>query len=132
MIYKTKVFDRWANEQGLTDQSLCQAIREMSAGLIDADLGGGLYKKRVGRTGRRTGKGKSGGFRTLVATNRGDRWIFVFGFAKNERDNINKKEKDALKKLASYYLSLSLEALLKAKQSIELIEVNCNENITNS
>jgi len=128
VIYKTKVFDRWANEQGLTDQSLCQAIREMSAGLIDADLGGGLYKKRVARTG----KGKSGGFRTLVATNRGDRWIFVFGFAKNERDNINKKEKDALKKLANYYLSLSLEALLKAQQSIELIEVNCNENITNS
>lgn len=128
MIYKTKVFDRWANEQGLTDQSLCQAIREMSAGLIDADLGGGLYKKRVARTG----KGKSGGFRTLVATNRGDRWIFVFGFAKNERDNINKKEKDALKKLANYYLSLSSEALLKAQQSIELIELNCNENITNS
>jgi len=128
VIYKTKVFDRWANEQGLTDQSLCQAIGEMSAGLIDADLGGGLYKKRVARTG----KGKSGGFRTLDATNRGDRWIFILGFAKNERDNINKKEKDALKKLASYYLSLSLEALLKAQQNTELIEVNCNENITNS
>jgi hypothetical protein len=104
VIYKTKVFDRWANEQGLTDQNLCQAIKEMSAGLIDADLGSGLYKKRVARTG----KGKSGGFRTLIATNRGDRWIFVFGFAKNERDNINKKEKDAFKKLANYYLSLSL------------------------
>ena len=128
MIYKTKVFDRWANEQGLTDQSLCQAIREMIAGIIDADLGGGLYKKRVARTG----KGKSGGFRTLVATNRGDLWIFVFGFAKNERDNINKKEKDALKKLANYYLSLSLEALLKAQQSIELIEVKCHEKITDS
>jgi hypothetical protein len=128
VIYKTKVFDRWANEQGLTDQSLCQAIKEMIAGLIDADLGGGLYKKRVARTG----KGKSGGFRTLVATNRGDRWIFVFGFAKNERDNINKKEKDALKKLANYYLSLSLEALLKAQQSIELIEVKCYEKITDS
>jgi hypothetical protein len=128
VIYKTKVFDRWANEQGLTDQSLCQAIREMIAGLIDADLGGGLYKKRVARTG----KGKSGGFRTLVATNRGDLWIFVFGFAKNERDNINKKEKDALKKLANYYLSLSLEALLKAQQSIELIEVKCHEKITDS
>ena len=128
MIYKTKVFDRWANEQGLTDQSLCQAIKEMIAGLIDADLGGGLYKKRVARTG----KGKSGGFRTLVATNRGDLWIFVFGFAKNERDNINKKEKDALKKLANYYLSLSLQALLKAQQSIELIKVNCHEEITDS
>ena len=128
MIYKTKVFDRWANEQGLTDQSLCQAVKEMNAGLIDADLGGGLYKKRVARTGQ----GKSGGFRTLVATNRGDRWIFVFGFSKNERDNINKKEKDALKKLASYYLSLSVQTLLKAQQSKELIEVNCHEKIADS
>ena len=128
MIYKTKVFNRWANEQGLTDQSLCQAIKEMNAGLIDADLGGGLYKKRVARTGQ----GKSGGFRTLVATNKGDRWIFVFGFAKNERDNINKKEKDALKKLADYYLSLSVQVLLKAQQSKELIEVNCHEKITDS
>jgi hypothetical protein len=128
VIYKTKVFDRWANEQGLTDQSLCQAVKEMSTGLIDADLGGGLYKKRVARTGQ----GKSGGFRTLVATNRGDRWIFVFGFAKNERDNINKKEKDALKKLADYYLSLSVQVLLKAQQSKELIEVNCHEKITDS
>jgi hypothetical protein len=128
VIYKTKVFDRWANEQGLIDQSLCQAVKEMNAGLIDADLGGGLYKKRVARTGQ----GKSGGFRTLVATNRGDRWIFVFGFSKNERDNINKKEKDALKKLASYYLSLSVQTLLKAQQSKELIEVNCHEKIADS
>ena len=128
MIYKTKVFDRWVNEQGLTDQSLCQAVKEMSTGLIDADLGGGLYKKRVARTGQ----GKSGGFRTLVATNKGDLWIFVFGFPKNERDNINKKEKDAFKKLANYYLSLSIQALLKAKQSRELIEVNCHEKITDS
>jgi hypothetical protein len=128
VIYKTKVFDRWANEQGLIDQSLCQAVKEMNAGLIDADLGGGLYKKRVARTGQ----GKSGGFRTLVATNRGDRCIFVFGFSKNERDNINKKEKDALKKLASYYLSLSVQTLLKAQQSKELIEVNCHEKIADS
>jgi hypothetical protein len=77
-------------------------------------------------------KAKAEAFVHWLLQHRGDRWIFVFGFAKNERDNINKKEKDALKKLASYYLSLSLEALLKAKQSIELIEVNCNENITNS
>jgi hypothetical protein len=38
----------------------------MAAGLIDADLGGGVLKKRVGLAGR----GKRGGVRTLVATNR--------------------------------------------------------------
>lgn len=128
MIYKTKVFSRWANEQGLTTLSLCEAVSEMMDGLIDADLGGGLVKKRVSRTG----KGKSGGFRILVVTNKGDRWIFVFGFAKNERDNINKKEKLALKKLADQFLSLSPQALLEAQRNFELIEVNCDEEIKNS
>ncbi|PZV15675.1 MAG: hypothetical protein DCF20_09830 [Pseudanabaena sp.] len=128
MIYKTKVFDRWATEQGLTDQSLCQAVKEMNAGLIDADLGGGLYKKRVARTGQ----GKSGGFRTLVATNRGDRWIFVFGFAKNERDNINKKEQESLKVLANQLLALSKQDLLRMQSKFKLIEVNCHDKIANS
>jgi hypothetical protein len=128
VIYKTKVFDRWANEQGLTDQSLCQAVKEMSTGLIDADLGGGLYKKRVARTGQ----GKSGGFRTLVATNRGDRWIFVFGFAKNERDNINKKEQESLKVLANQLLALSKQDLLRMQSKFKLIEVNCHDKIADS
>ena len=100
----------------------------MKKGLYDADLGGGLFKKRVARTG----KGKRGGFRTLVATNKGDKWFFVFGFAKNERDNINKKEKEALKKLADQLLTLSPQALLEAQRNSELIEVNCNEEIKNS
>jgi hypothetical protein len=128
VIYKTKVFDRWATEQGLTDQSLCQAVKEMNAGLIDADLGGGLYKKRVARTGQ----GKSGGFRTLVATNRGDRWIFVFGFAKNERDNINKKEQESLKVLANQLLGLPKQDLLRMQSKFKLIEVNCHDKIANS
>jgi hypothetical protein len=60
----------------LTDVVLCKAVQEMAAGLIDADLGGGVLKKRVGLAGR----GKRGGVRTLVATNKGNRWFFVFGF----------------------------------------------------
>ena len=100
----------------------------MNAGLIDADLGGGLYKKRVARTGQ----GKSGGFRTLVATNRGDRWIFVFGFAKNERDNINKKEQESLKVLANQLLALPKQDLLRMQSKFKLIEVNCHDKIANS
>ena len=76
-IYKTRWFNRWTRKQGLNNLSLCLAVREMMEGLYEVDLGGGLVKKRIARTGQ----GKSGGFRTLVATNRGDRWIFVFGFA---------------------------------------------------
>ena len=122
-IYKSRWFDRWARKQGLTTPSLCTAVREMAAGLFDADLGGGLLKKRIGRPGQ----GKSGGFRTLVASNRGNRWIFVFGFPKNERSNIDKDEEEALKKLATHLLSLTAQAIGKAQRDGELFEVDCDE-----
>ena len=74
-VFKTRYFGRWLRKSGLTDQALCQAVAEMVAGLIDADLGGGLAKKRVGLPGR----GKRGGARTLVATNQGSRWFSCSG-----------------------------------------------------
>ncbi len=118
-IYKTRWFDRWACKQGLTTPQLCDAVREMQAGLYEADLGGGLLKKRIARSGQ----GKSGGFRTLVATNKGNRWIFVFGFPKSERGNIDKDEAEALKKLAEHLLSLTPSALDQAQRAGELMEV---------
>lgn len=121
-VYKTRWFDRWARKQDLRDGSLCAAVREMAEGLIDADLGGGLVKKRVGRPGQ----GKSGGYRTLVATNRGNRWVFVYGFQKSERSNIASDESDALKKVAAELLSLTAAAVAKATQAGALIEVDCD------
>jgi hypothetical protein len=91
----------------------------MQAGLYEADLGGGLLKKRIARSGQ----GKSGGFRTLVATNKGNRWVFVFGFPKSERGNIDKDEAEALKKLAEHLLSLTPSALDQAQRAGELMEV---------
>jgi len=121
-VYKNRWFDRWARKEGLTTRSLCDAVREMAAGLYEADLGGGLLKKRIARPGQ----GKRGGFRTLVATNKGNRWIFVYGFPKNERSNIDKDEEEALKKLAALLLSLTTQAVDKAKLAGELIEVDCD------
>ena len=121
-IYKTRWFDRWARKQSISEPALCQAVREMAAGLYEADLGGNLLKKRIARPGQ----GKSGGFRTLVATNKGSRWVFVFGFPKNERSNIDKDEEEALKKLAVQLLSLTPQALDKAQRAGELTEVNCD------
>ncbi len=121
-IYTTRWFDRWARKQGLTASALCAAVDEMAAGLFDADLGGGLLKKRIARPGQ----GKSGGYRTLVATNKGNRWVFVFGFPKNERSNIGRDEEEALKKLAAHLLSLTAKAVSQARQAGELIEVECD------
>jgi hypothetical protein len=121
-IYKTRWFDRWARKEGITTPVLCAAVQEMVAGLYEADLGGGLLKKRIARPGQ----GKRGGFRTLVATNKGNRWIFVYGFPKNERGNIDRDEEVALKKLAAHLLSLTAQAIAKAQGAGELIEVDCD------
>ena len=121
-LYKTRWFDRWSRREGLTTFDLCAAVSEMANGLVDADLGGGLIKKRIGRPGQ----GKRGGYRTLVATNKGNRWVFVYGFPKNERSNIDKDETEALKKLSAHLLSLTAQALDKAKLAGELMEVACD------
>jgi hypothetical protein len=105
--------------EGLSDSDLRDALAEMQKGLIDARLGGGLVKKRVARTGQ----GKSGGYRVLVASNFGERWVFMFGFAKNERDNIDDDELKLIKRLAATLLSLSEGDVLNALVNGELLEV---------
>lgn len=129
-IYKNRTFDRWARKEGLNNLSLCNAVNEMVAGLYDADLGGGLFKKRIAKPG----KGKSGGFRTLVATNNEDRWFFIFGFSKNERSNIDSYEEEALKMLSKQLLAYTHDELEQAKNSNALIEVICDasEKISDS
>jgi hypothetical protein len=106
-VFKTRHFSRWMRKTDPADLALCRAITEMENGLIDADLGGGVVKKRVALPGR----GKSGSVRTLLATNKADRWFFVFGFEKNARDNISNKELEALQTIAEDLLKLSSIAL---------------------
>ena len=122
-VFKTRHFDRWMRKTELTDAALCAAVREMSQGLIDADLGGGLVKKRVGIAGR----GKRGGARTLVATYKGSRWLFVFGFEKNERANIDADELEALQELATQLLMRSNDELAIAVADGALKEI-CHEH----
>lgn len=81
-VFKTRQFDRWVRKEGVTDPMLWAAVIEMENGLIDADLGGHLVKKRIALPGR----GKRGGARSLVAYRLGDCAFFVYGFAKNERE----------------------------------------------
>jgi hypothetical protein len=91
----------------------------MERGLIDANLGGGVVKKRVALPGR----GKSGSSRVLVATNKGARWFFVFGFEKSARDNIDADELAALKKLARDLLKLTDSQLEQATTAGAIKEI---------
>jgi len=120
-VFRTRTFSRWSRRIGLSDDALCEAIEEMARGLIDADLGGHVVKKRVAIPGQ----GKRGGARTLVATRLADRWFFVYGFRKNERENVTEPELKALQGLAKDLLSLDDLRLIRAIFAGEIVEI-CN------
>ena len=71
-IFKNKAFTRFARKSGISDASLCKSVSDAEQGVIDADLGGGVIKQRVARSGG----GKSGGFRTLILFRVGERAFF--------------------------------------------------------
>lgn len=118
-IFKHCNFSKWAKNEKITDKALQNAITELINGLFEANLGGGLYKKRIARRGY----GKRGGYRTIIAFKQNDRAVFIFGFAKNERENIDDTEKEILKNLADYYLNSSNESLEVLLAINKLIEV---------
>ena len=122
-ILKRKDFARWQAGEKLPDAALCKAVREMENGLIDADLGGHLYKKRVARAG----SGKSGGYRTLLSARIGARYVFLHGFPKSATANITQDEKNALQYAGKVFLDLPSSALVKALQAGVLLEVHCDE-----
>ena len=121
-IFKNKAFKKWTEKVGLSDDALRIAVDEIERGLIDADLGGYVVKKRVAVGGR----GKSGGVRTLLAYKSGEKAFFVYGFAKNVRVNVSACELKALKHLAKELMNYSDKALTKAIQHGALIEVKDN------
>ena len=122
-VFLTRRFTRWMSKTDLSVKALCKAVEEMEQGLIDANLGGGIIKKRVALPGR----GKRGSTRTLVATNNADRWFFLFGFEKNERDNISAKELSALKSLAADLLQMGATQL-DAAVAVRTLQEICYES----
>jgi hypothetical protein len=121
-IFRTKPFARFADHEGIDDAVLCDAIRRAEKGLVDADLGGGVIKQRIARKGR----GRSGGFRSIVLFRRGERAFFVYGFAKSGRDNIRKDELEAFRALAGEMLGLNETALTAAMANGTIMEVTCD------
>lgn len=120
--YKNKEFSKWAKKEGLSDTLLLAALDEMEHGLVEADLGGNVFKKRVS-----LGQGKSNGARTLLAYKKDDRAFFIFGFAKNARANIKDNELRSLKLYANILLSYNEKELTKATKEKALIQVEAND-----
>lgn len=121
---KRKDFARWQAAEKLPHAALCRAVQEMERGLIDADLGGFLYKKRVAHLGG----GKSGGYRTVLSARTGSGYVFLHGFPKSNKANITQGEKRALQFAGKVFLELSPQALSKALQAGVLLEVHCEQD----
>ncbi|MBP9229725.1 MAG: type II toxin-antitoxin system RelE/ParE family toxin [Azonexus sp.] len=117
--FKTRTFQRWAGKAGVTDAALLDAVAQMERGLIDADLGGNLYKQRVALPGR----GKSGSTRTIIATRFAGVLFFLYGFEKNDRDNITAKELALYQRFARELLDLNESQIATALAGQVLTEV---------
>lgn len=95
------------------------AVARADQGLIDADLGSGVIKQRIARRGQ----GKSGGYRTIIVFRRGDRALFMYGFGKSERDNIEPDEVQLFKEAAKHVLALTDQQLSELVNTGEFLEV---------
>jgi len=122
-VFKTRWFARFARSERLDDKSLSEAIGRAARGLIDADLGGGLIKQRVARRGR----GRSGGYRMIVAYRVKERAVFLYGFAKNERENIEPDELADLRLVARGWLEAASERIEAALKDGAIQEVRHDE-----
>ena len=122
-VLKNAWFQRFARKEKISDAALCDAVARAGRGQVDADLGGGVLKQRIARPG----KGKSGGYRTILFFRAGERSVFVYGFAKSDRDNIHSDEENAFKKAATYVLALSDAELDALMAEGHFVEVQCDE-----
>ncbi len=120
LIFKTKRFDKFAQQNNIHDSMLIEAVDRAEKGLIDANLGSNVIKQRIARKGQ----GKSSGYRTLIIIRSGEKAFFVHGFSKNDQDNLSYNEENWLKSAAKYLLS---EDILRLLASGEFLEVKEND-----
>jgi hypothetical protein len=118
-IFKTPWFARFAAKEGIQDGELRDIVNIVESGQAEANLGAGVYKVRLARTG----EGKSGGYRMIVFFRSGKRIFYVYGFAKATRANISQKELRNHKEAAKLLLTVADEQLDKLVKDGDFIEV---------
>jgi hypothetical protein len=118
-VFKYKWFAKFAEKAGITDDDLREAVKEIEAGLVEANYGGNVYKKRIARKGA----GKSGGYRTILFFKQGDKLFFMYAFPKSQRSDISEKEERYFKDDAKRYFAYTDEKLAILKKAGELVEI---------
>ena len=125
-VYLTKWMARYSRREGISHRALSDAIRRAERGLIDADLGSGLIKQRVAREG----KGRSGGYRTIIGYRRAGRAIFLYGFAKSERENVEPDDLKTVRETGAVWLTADAAKIQRGLATGELEELPYDEKET--
>ena len=118
-VFKNKRFNKFAHKQDISDEQLLEVVRRAEIGQIDADLGGGVIKQRL----ERQGQGRRGGYRTIMLYRSQERAFFVYGFAKNEQENISVEELAVIREMAALYLTMAEKNLKTMIDNADLWEV---------
>jgi len=122
-IFKNKRFAKFAKKECISDAKLCEVVKDIEAGKIDADYGGGVIKQRIARPS----EGKSGGYRAIILYRLGDKAFFVYGFSKSDQENIDETDERELKKLAKAVFTLSDGEIAKMVKKGVFKEVICDD-----
>ncbi len=114
---KTKWFSKWAIKNSVSDEVLLKTIIDLAGNLNTADLGGGLFKVRTPREGY----GKSKGFRTIIIYKGNDKAIFVYGFSKSEKENLDRAELNYFKNWPAIYYELEMMNIYSLLKMVVLL-----------
>jgi hypothetical protein len=120
-VFQNKWFNKWARGEGILSATLWRAAEEIVTGVVEADLGKNLYKKRIARPGQ----GKRGGYRLIVAYKKphSDRIFYISAFEKSEKPNLKPNEQEALSKVALKYIEAADTIIDGLKKIGELFEL---------
>ena len=118
-VFKNAWFVRFARKRKISEEVLWDAVDRAEKGLVDADLGGGVIKQRIGRPG----ESKAKGYRSIVLYRKGDKAFFVYGFSKSDLGNLREDEQEQFKKAAKAKLALSDDQIRQLIENGQFEEV---------
>lgn len=111
-VFKTAWFAKASKKARISDEELCSAVRQAMIGRAD-DLGGGVFKKRLGKNL----------YRSLILARGRQYWVYAYLFAKKDRANIDEDELASFRALAGLYAGKTDEDLDKELRRKELVEI---------
>lgn len=118
-LFKTAWFARFSEKESIENEMLWSVVERLERGLVDADLGGGVFKQRMSRS--KTDRAK--GLRVIILYRHGDKAFFMYGYLKSKLTNIRQDERAQFKEAAKWLLSLSNSQIELLKDRRQLNEV---------